>query len=236
VNDAFGAAHRAHSSTHGITKFVKHKVRRHAPWRLGPDLMCGLRAGRQVAGLLLDKEITSLTKITTNPEHPVVACIGGSKVRAADSLVVLAGSGGDASLRGPGRSSGVDEAAGAGVAADQGGHDPDRGGHDVHLQQGHGKPPFPGMWRALSADRLADRGGWLVLLVLVQGYNIGKSLVEEDLVQTAKEFLVKAEKAGVKVVLPRDFVVAPDLKEENSSKAIHVRAPGAGVGGGMGSG
>lgn len=59
VNDAFGAAHRAHSSTHGITQFVPHKV----------------------AGILLDKELTSLGKITSNPEHPVVACIGGSKVR-----------------------------------------------------------------------------------------------------------------------------------------------------------
>jgi phosphoglycerate kinase len=58
VNDAFGAAHRAHSSTHGITKFVQHKV----------------------SGILLDKELSALGKIMTSPEHPVVACIGGSKV------------------------------------------------------------------------------------------------------------------------------------------------------------
>jgi phosphoglycerate kinase len=66
VNDAFGAAHRAHSSTHGITQFVPHKV----------------------AGILLDKELTSLGKITSNPEHPVVACIGGSKVRQKGSAAV----------------------------------------------------------------------------------------------------------------------------------------------------
>jgi hypothetical protein len=35
----------------------------------------------QVSGLLMDKELSSLGKITSNPEHPVVACIGGSKVR-----------------------------------------------------------------------------------------------------------------------------------------------------------
>lgn len=38
--------------------------------------------GHQVAGILLDKELTALGKITSNPEHPVVACIGGSKVRS----------------------------------------------------------------------------------------------------------------------------------------------------------
>lgn len=38
----------------------------------------------------------------------------------------------------------------------------------------------------------------------------------------AKEFLEKAKAAGVKVVLPRDFVVAPDLKEESQKLAVHV--------------
>lgn len=47
--------------------------------------------------------------------------------------------------------------------------------------------------------------------------------MEEDLIETAKAFLIKAEKAGVKVVLPRDFVVAPDLKEESQKVAVHVR-------------
>lgn len=39
----------------------------------------------------------------------------------------------------------------------------------------------------------------------------------------AKEFLEKAKKAGVKVVLPRDFVVTPGLGEENQDQAKHVR-------------
>jgi hypothetical protein len=55
-----------------------------------------------------------------------------------------------------------------------------------------------------------------------QGYDIGKSLVEEDLIQTAKDFLEKAKAANVKVVLPRDFVVAPDLAPESANKAVHV--------------
>lgn len=46
--------------------------------------------------------------------------------------------------------------------------------------------------------------------------------MEEELIPVAKEFLEKAKAAGVKVVLPRDFVVAPDLKEESQKLAVHV--------------
>lgn len=59
VNDAFGAAHRPHASVTGITKFIQ---------------------GPKVAGLLMDKEIKYLAKAIENPERPLVAIIGGSKV------------------------------------------------------------------------------------------------------------------------------------------------------------
>ena len=58
INDAFGAAHRAHASTVGITKFVP----------------------RAVAGFLLEKEMEQLSRILTKPEHPFTAIIGGAKV------------------------------------------------------------------------------------------------------------------------------------------------------------
>ncbi|MBF0473151.1 MAG: phosphoglycerate kinase [Nitrospirae bacterium] len=58
VNDAFGTAHRAHSSTAGITKFVK----------------------QAAAGFLLEKEINYLSGAVNNPERPFVAIIGGAKV------------------------------------------------------------------------------------------------------------------------------------------------------------
>jgi len=58
VNDAFGAAHRAHASTAGITKFVS---------------PC-------VAGYLLKKEIGYFDKSMTSPERPVAAILGGAKV------------------------------------------------------------------------------------------------------------------------------------------------------------
>ncbi|MFM7468637.1 MAG: phosphoglycerate kinase [Vampirovibrionales bacterium] len=58
VNDAFGAAHRAHASTHGIVA--------HVP--------------KAVAGYLLEKEVAMLSAVTQNPQRPLGAVIGGSKV------------------------------------------------------------------------------------------------------------------------------------------------------------
>src|SRR5947209_8762966 len=58
VNDAFGSAHRAHASTAGITRFVD----------------------QAAAGLLMQKELEYLGRVTTNPEKPFVAIIGGAKV------------------------------------------------------------------------------------------------------------------------------------------------------------
>ncbi len=58
VNDAFGSAHRAHSSTEGIANYLKPAV----------------------AGYLLKKEIEYLSKAISNPEHPYIAIIGGTKI------------------------------------------------------------------------------------------------------------------------------------------------------------
>ena len=60
VNDAFGSAHRAHASVSGCV----------------PDFA----PGRAVAGFLMEKELTALGKIMHNPERPLLAVMGGSKV------------------------------------------------------------------------------------------------------------------------------------------------------------
>jgi phosphoglycerate kinase len=65
VNDAFGTAHRAHAST------------------VGAALLFETRA----MGYLMDSEITNLSKITDNPDHPLVAILGGAKV--SDKIGVI---------------------------------------------------------------------------------------------------------------------------------------------------
>jgi phosphoglycerate kinase len=58
VNDAFGAAHRAHASTAGVAEFVN----------------------RCAMGRLMEKEVEVLTKVRDEPEAPTVAILGGAKV------------------------------------------------------------------------------------------------------------------------------------------------------------
>lgn len=65
VNDAFGAAHRAHASTEGMTRYVK----------------------TLAAGFLMMKEIESLEKALVNPQKPYIAILGGAKV--SDKIGVI---------------------------------------------------------------------------------------------------------------------------------------------------
>jgi phosphoglycerate kinase len=65
VNDAFGAAHRAHATTEGVTHHV----------------------GVSVAGLLLQREVSTLRGIIEAPEHPLVVVLGGAKV--SDKVAVI---------------------------------------------------------------------------------------------------------------------------------------------------
>lgn len=64
VNDAFGSAHRAHSSTEGVAKYLP-----------------------AVAGLLMEKEINFLANAVDNPTRPLVAILGGAKV--SDKIKVI---------------------------------------------------------------------------------------------------------------------------------------------------
>jgi phosphoglycerate kinase len=69
VNDAFGAAHRAHASTSGIAQVVSS------------------RGGPCVAGLLMERELTFLGDELENPESPFVVILGGAKV--SDKIAVI---------------------------------------------------------------------------------------------------------------------------------------------------
>jgi len=65
VNDAFGSAHRAHASTAGVTEFLRPAV----------------------AGLLLEREVTTLRSIVDAPERPLVVVLGGAKVSDKVALI-----------------------------------------------------------------------------------------------------------------------------------------------------
>jgi phosphoglycerate kinase len=130
VNDAFGTAHRAQASTHGVTQ--------HAP------IAC--------AGPLLVAELDALGKVLAQPESPLVAIVGGSKV--STKLGVLE------SLVG-------------------------------------------------KVDQLIVGGGIANTFLAAQGVEVGKSLYEADLVDTAKRI-----SAQVSVPVPTDVVVAKTFAED----------------------
>jgi phosphoglycerate kinase len=65
VNDAFGAAHRAHASTEGVARLME----------------------RRAAGRLLEREVTVLTGLLEDPQRPLVAVLGGAKV--SDKIAVI---------------------------------------------------------------------------------------------------------------------------------------------------
>jgi phosphoglycerate kinase len=60
-----------------------------------------------------------------------------------------------------------------------------------------------------KVNLMAIGGGMLFTFLAAQGYEIGKSLVEVDLIPTVKELMARAEKLGVTLLLPTDIVVAP---------------------------
>jgi phosphoglycerate kinase len=64
VNDAFGSAHRAHSSTEGVTHFLP-----------------------AVSGFLMEQELEYLGRAVSNPEHPYIAILGGAKI--SDKILVV---------------------------------------------------------------------------------------------------------------------------------------------------
>lgn len=134
VNDAFGAAHRAHASTEGVAHYLE-----------------------SAAGLLMKKEIDFLSKIVKNPEKPFVAIIGGAKV--STKIDVL-------------------------------------------------KSLIP------KCTTLIIGGGMAYTFLKAKGVEVGKSLVEESFLQTAKELMDDAVKNSTEMILPIDHVVAEEFKED----------------------
>jgi phosphoglycerate kinase len=140
VNDAFGAAHRAHASTEGVAHHVSTRV----------------------AGLLMDRELRYLGLALAAPERPFVAIIGGAKV--SDKIEVI-----ESLLK--------------------------------------------------RVDALLIGGGMAYTFLRAQGLPTGKSLVEEDRIDLARELLARA---GARIRLPVDHVVARAFDAEAERKTVRT--------------
>ncbi len=137
VNDAFGAAHRAHASVSGmVPHFAKDRV---------------------AAGFLMEKELKALGKVTENPDRPLVVIFGGAKV--SDKIELI--------------------------------------------QNFLGK-----------ADAILIGGAMSYTFLKAQGFQIGKSLCEEDKLDLALDLLKQAQAKGTRLLLPLDHVVAAEFKED----------------------
>jgi phosphoglycerate kinase len=132
INDAFGAAHRAHASTAGMTAFVK----------------------QAAAGFLMQKEIESLNHALTKAEKPYVAIVGGAKI--SDKIELIEN--------------------------------------------------FMNI-----ADSILIGGAMAYTFFRAKGIPTGKSLVEVDKVELAKELLSRASQKRVSIELPVDHVIAAGL-------------------------
>jgi phosphoglycerate kinase len=144
VNDAFGAAHRAHASTAGITKHVR----------------------QAAAGLLMEKELDYLGRVINDPEHPFVAILGGAKV--SDKIAVI-----EALI-------------------------------------------------ARRVDKLLIGGAMAYTFFKAEGFTVGKSLVENDKLETARDIRRRAAEAGVELILPTDHQVVDSYEPLTSRRTIPI--------------
>ena len=144
VSDGFGVVHRKQASVYDIAKLVP-----------------------SAAGLLVLKEIESLSKVTEDPERPYGVVLGGSKV--SDKLGVIA-----------------------------------------NLLK--------------KADLLLIGGGMVFTFLAAKGYSVGKSLLEEDQIDTVKGYIAEAAERGVDLVLPVDVVVAPEFAADSPATVVSVDA------------
>lgn len=147
VNDAFGAAHRAHASTAGITKFVT---------------QCA-------AGLLMEKELDYLGRVINDPEHPFVAILGGAKV--SDKIPVI----------------------------------------NALIDR--------------KVDRLLIGGAMAYTFLKAEGFTVGKSLVENEMIDTARQIKERCEHSNVALLLPTDHQVVDSYEPIKDGKVAAKTIP-----------
>jgi phosphoglycerate kinase len=75
-----------------------------------------------------------------------------------------------------------------------------------------------------KADSLLIGGGMVFTFLKAQGHEVGKSLLEEDQLDTVRSYLSRAEESGVEIVLPTDIVVAPDVSADATTTVVAADA------------
>ena len=135
VMDAFGTAHRAQASTHGVIRFAR----------------------QAAGGPLLMGELDALATALEHPARPLLAIVAGSKVSTKLELL--------ANLVG-------------------------------------------------KVDQLIVGGGIANTFIAAEGHGVGKSLVEMDLLDTARKIIADARARGADIPVPTDVVVAPEFKAD----------------------
>lgn len=74
-----------------------------------------------------------------------------------------------------------------------------------------------------KVDKIIIGGGMAFTFLKAQGYEVGTSLVEDDLLDEAKRIMTKAKELGVKFYLPVDVVVAPEFSEKTTVKFLPIQ-------------
>jgi phosphoglycerate kinase len=75
-----------------------------------------------------------------------------------------------------------------------------------------------------KVDYLVIGGGMANTFLAAQGVDVGKSLCEHDLADTARDILKKADEAGCEIVLPTDIVIAREFKANADNEIVDVTA------------
>ncbi len=75
-----------------------------------------------------------------------------------------------------------------------------------------------------TADRLLIGGGMVFTFLKAQGHEVGRSLLEEDQLDTVREYLARAERDGVEIVLPTDVVAATEFSADADHAVVPVDA------------
>ena len=140
VNDAFGAAHRAHASVSVIAEYLP-----------------------AAAGFLMEKEVANLGKILENPARPFAALLGGAKI--SDKVSML-----------------------------------------ENIMD--------------KVDYVMVGGGMAATFLKAESYEVGQSLVETDMLDTASRLMELARRKKVNLMLPVDFVVADEVSNGAKTEIV----------------